>query len=153
MMDILLLSFYVACAVVPAGVVVYMIFRLIYRKSYQVILCMECDQCKRVCPVSRKKGASFAGPKEIMAAVKSGNVSQEIIAAALLCTGCGLCQRACPRGLAPYREIEKITGGAARVKLAALHGDIPAAAAIDDARPPFAPVENSAEDQKQVLPE
>lgn len=116
MMDILLLSFYVACAVVPACIVVYMIFRLIYHKSYQVVLCMECDQCKRVCPVSKKMGDAFPGPKEIMAAVKSGKVGPEIIAAAELCNGCMLCERACPRELAPYREIEKIKGAAPGAK-------------------------------------
>lgn len=108
MMDILLLSFYVACAIIPVGIVVYMIFRLIYRKSPQVILCMECDQCKQVCPIVRKTGGVFPGPKEIMAEVKSGKMRPEIIEAALLCTECGLCRGACPRGLAPFDEIIKL---------------------------------------------
>lgn len=107
-MEILLLSFYVACAVVPIGIVAYMIIRLIYHRSPQVILCMECDQCKQACPLVRKSGGVFPGPKEIMAEVKSGKMRPEIIEAALLCTQCGMCQSMCPRGLAPCDEIEKL---------------------------------------------
>ncbi len=153
MMDILILSFYVACAVVPAGIVMFMIFRLIYRKNYQVILCMECDQCKRVCPMSRKMGAAFPGPMEILVAVKSGNVRPEIIAMATLCTSCGLCERACPRGLSPYKEIEKIKEAIPRAKSTVPREDISVLGMEDTIRHPFTMIQKTGEEQKRAVSE
>jgi len=103
----MIISFYIACALLPIGLLVCIVVRLLYRRSSQVILCMECEQCMGVCPILKKKGLDFIGPTGIMVAAKSGNIRRAVESGALLCTGCRLCEKACPRGLAPYREVEK----------------------------------------------
>jgi len=101
------LAFYFACSVIPVLFFIAVMLMIVYRRSSQVILCMECDQCMGVCPVLKKRGKEFLGPRGIMEAVKSGNTQWAISNGALMCTSCGLCARACPRGLAPWKEIEK----------------------------------------------
>lgn len=99
----MLLAFYTASAIIPIGVTVFMVFYLIVKKRPQVMLCTEGQQCVSVCPLLAK-GCS---PMDIMLAAKSGQEQEAIQKGALLCVGCGKCQRACPRGLAPYLEVEK----------------------------------------------
>jgi heterodisulfide reductase subunit C len=49
----------------------------------------------------------MVGPKDIMLAAKANKVEWAIEHGALLCPSCGLCEKRCPRGLAPYKEVEK----------------------------------------------
>lgn len=95
----------VACVVAPVLVIAGLVLKLIMGGSSQVMLCMECEQCVRVCPL--EKGPNPIGPKEIMSAAKTGDIDAVIALGALRCTSCKACERACPRGLAPYREVER----------------------------------------------
>jgi len=101
------LSFYIACVIIPVGFLIYLVASLVFKNSSQVIMCMECEQCMGVCPVLKKNGGVFPGPKGIMVAAKSGKVNEAIQNGALMCTNCGLCERACPRGLSAGIEVEK----------------------------------------------
>ena len=103
----MLLALYVACTVVPIGIVVSAVIAAILRGSAQSLLCMECEQCLAVCPLLRKGRKGFIGPKAIMTAARSGRWRAAVEAGALRCTSCGLCVRACPRGLSPCREVEE----------------------------------------------
>jgi succinate dehydrogenase/fumarate reductase-like Fe-S protein len=85
----------------------WLVLRLVLNGSSQVLLCMECEQCARACPVTLKAGPDFAGPCGIMAAAKVGNLSMAIDHGALLCNACKACERICPSGLAPYLEVSK----------------------------------------------
>jgi len=83
--------------------VIFIVISLILRKSPQVMLCTECQQCKAVCPLL----AQGCNPVAIMLAVKSGRRKEVMEGGAALCISCKKCQRACARGLAPYLEVEK----------------------------------------------
>jgi len=108
----------VACVVGPVLAVAWLVLRLLLHGSSQVLLCMECEQCVRACPVALKAGPDFAGPRGIMAAAKVGNPSMAIDHGALQCNSCKACQRVCPRGLAPYREVERWRSAGNHVPLA-----------------------------------
>lgn len=99
-------AFYAACIIFPMAVLGWLVVRLMFKGSSQVMLCMECEQCMGRCPLVARKGGEFPGPRGIMVAVKAGQLQKAIDAGALACTDCGLCEKACPRGLAPYRELE-----------------------------------------------
>ncbi len=99
----MLLALYAASAILPIVFVVFMILYLLVRGSSQVILCTECQQCKAVCPCLSKG----CDPFNIMLAVKSGIHEIYLEGSAALCIACGKCQEACPRGLAPYQELER----------------------------------------------
>lgn len=71
-----------------------------------MLLCMECDQCVKVCPIV-KKYPNAASPKEIMEAIKIGDLMKLNEAGMILCNSCGACEKACPRGLAPDKELAK----------------------------------------------
>lgn len=107
MLNTILLSFYVSCSIAPMVLVAFVVASLLRRGSLQVLLCMECEQCKGACPVYERQGSRFPGPKEIMAASKSNKAQWAVEQGALLCTGCRLCEKVCQRGLAPYKEVEK----------------------------------------------
>jgi succinate dehydrogenase/fumarate reductase-like Fe-S protein len=96
-----------ACIIAPIAAVAFLLIDLVRRGGSQVLLCMECEQCVRACPVALKEGPDFVGPRGIMAAVKVGDPSTAIEHGALLCNGCKACERVCPRGLAPYLEVER----------------------------------------------
>ena len=99
----MLLALYTACSFLLIGVIVFMMIYLIFKKSSQVMLCTECQQCNAVCPLL-SKGCI---PMDIMLAAKSGQEQYVIDKGVSLCVSCGECQEACPRGLAPYLEVEK----------------------------------------------
>ncbi|MEN6436954.1 MAG: 4Fe-4S dicluster domain-containing protein [Syntrophobacter sp.] len=96
-----------ACIIAPIAAIVLLVIDLVGRGASQVLLCMECEQCTGACPMVLKKGREFAGPRGIMAAAKVGDPSAAIEHGALSCNGCRACERVCPRGLAPYREVER----------------------------------------------
>jgi succinate dehydrogenase/fumarate reductase-like Fe-S protein len=96
-----------ACIIAPVAAIAFLLIDLVRRKDSQVLLCMECEQCVRACPVALKTGPDFIGPRGIMAAAKVGDPSSAIVHGALLCNGCKACERVCPRGLAPYLEVER----------------------------------------------
>lgn len=96
-----------ACIIAQVAAIAFLIIDLVRRGDSQVLLCMECEQCARVCPVALKAGPDFAGPRGIMAAAKVGDPSMAIDHGALLCNGCKACERVCPRGLAPYLEVTR----------------------------------------------
>ena len=99
----MLLALYTACAIVLMGVVLFMMLHLIIRKSPQVMLCTECQQCNAACPLLSKG----CNPMDIMLAAKSGQIESATEKGASLCVGCCKCQEVCPRGLAPYREAKE----------------------------------------------
>jgi heterodisulfide reductase subunit C len=105
--ETLRLALYVSCTVVPILLVVFQIIGILRRRSSQVLLCMECEQCMAVCPLTRRNGKVMVGPKDIMLASKANREEWAIEHGALLCTSCRLCEKRCPRGLAPYMEVEK----------------------------------------------
>lgn len=76
---------------------------MILKNRAQVILCTECQQCKAACPLLSKG----CNPVDIMLAAKSGQYREALARGARQCVGCRKCQEACPRGLAPYLEVEK----------------------------------------------
>jgi ferredoxin len=96
-----------ACIIAPVAVIAFLVIDLVRRGDSQVLLCMECEQCARACPVALKAGPDFPGPRGIMAAAKVGDPSIAIDHGALLCNGCKACERVCPRGLAPYLEVAR----------------------------------------------
>lgn len=110
MFKVIVYSFYIACSVVPFVIVLAAVWRIVRFGGAQVLLCMECGQCRAACPVTRKLGPEFSGPTGVMATVKTG-ASADMVTMLALCTGCGLCARACPRGLSPLREIRRFGGG------------------------------------------
>ncbi|MDD5205221.1 MAG: DUF4430 domain-containing protein [Desulfobacterales bacterium] len=97
------LSLYAASAVLPLAIVVFMIVYLIVRGRGQVILCTECQQCRSACPLLNKG----CNPAKLMLAAKTGHEELFASAGGDLCVGCGRCEKACPRGLAPYLEVQK----------------------------------------------
>lgn len=99
-------AFYAACILFPMAVLGWLVVRLVLRGSSQVLLCMECEQCMGRCPLVTRKGPDFPGPRGIMVAAKAGRLQKAAEGGALACTNCGLCEKACPRGLAPYQELE-----------------------------------------------
>lgn len=105
--DYLKLSIFGAGAFVSVIFILYLFISMILRGNYQVLLCMECDQCVKVCPIVRKY-PNTASPKEIMEAAKVGDLMTLNEAGLILCNSCGACEKACPRGLAPYKEVEKL---------------------------------------------
>lgn len=110
MFKVIVYSFYIACSVVPFVIVLAAAWRIVRSGGGQVLLCMECGQCRAACPVAWKLGPEFSGPTGVMVTVKTG-VSADMVSMLALCTGCGLCARACPRGLSPLREIRRFGGG------------------------------------------
>lgn len=119
-----------ACIIAPIAAIAFLLIDLVRRGGSQVLLCMECEQCVRACPVALKHGPDFVGPRGIMAAVKVGDPSAAIEHGALLCNGCKACERVCPRGLAPYLEVERwrtsimYTGKAGGKNRSALKGSL-----------------------------
>lgn len=99
----MLKALYTACVIIPIGFAVFMMVYLLCQKKAQVILCTECQQCKAACPLLSKG----CNPMSIMLAAKSGGNQEVMEQCANLCVGCGKCQEACPRGLAPFLELEK----------------------------------------------
>jgi len=99
----MLLALYNGCIILLIGVLVFMELSLVFRRRGQVMLCTECQQCVSACPLLAKG----CNPLEIMLAAKSGQDEIAIRNEGAPCISCGKCQSACPRGLAPYIEIEK----------------------------------------------
>jgi ferredoxin len=97
----------VACIIAPIAAITVLVIDLVRKGNSQVLLCMECEQCVRVCPIALKKGADFAGPRYIMAAAKVGKLPIDIEHGELVCNGCEACERVCPRGLAPYSVLTR----------------------------------------------
>jgi heterodisulfide reductase subunit C len=95
----------VACAVGPVMVVAWVMLRLVLQGSSQVMLCMECEQCVRGCMLEKR--SEPVGPREIMSAAKTGDMHAVLALGVLNCNSCKACQRLCPRGLAPYQELER----------------------------------------------
>lgn len=99
----MLYALYTASAILTIGIMVFLVLYLIFKKKYQAILCTECQQCKAACPLLYKG----CNPMDIMLAVKSGLHQKAMMDGAGFCVGCAKCEKACPRGLAPYLEVEK----------------------------------------------
>lgn len=97
------LALYTACVLLCLGLLVYSIVVQVFRKSPQVILCMECRQCMAACPFLSKG----CNPMEIMLAAKSGLLDQAMEGGGHFCGMCKKCQAFCPRGLAPFEEAAK----------------------------------------------
>lgn len=79
---------------VPLGMFIYMILR----EQGEAILCMECQQCRAVCPILPVDG-EYIGPKDIMIAAKSGKYDEALTKKLELCTDCAACMERCPRRL------------------------------------------------------
>jgi L-lactate utilization protein LutB len=89
--------------IIPFAMLTYMLLR----NKGEAILCMECQQCRAVCPVLQNT-EEYAGPKDIMVAAKSGKYSQALEKNIQLCSACAACMERCPRKLevdALIREI------------------------------------------------
>ena len=106
-MDYIILAFYGTGILLPILVVLHLLLKLLANGNSQVLLCMECDQCMNACP-NGNKHPNAASPKDIMVGVKEGNLSELYSSGVILCDFCGACEKKCPRGLAPYKEIEKL---------------------------------------------
>ena len=88
---------------IPFAMLMYMLLR----NKGEAILCMECQQCRAVCPVLQNTG-EYVGPKDIMVAAKSGKYSKALERNIQLCSACAACMERCPRKLevdALIREI------------------------------------------------
>ncbi len=83
----------------PLAMILYMVLR----DKGAAVLCMECQQCRAVCPVIRAHD-SYAGPKDIMVAVKSGKYDLALQGNAELCASCAACTERCPRKLGADEE-------------------------------------------------
>ena len=84
-----------------------MLLYMLLRNKGEAILCMECQQCRAVCPVLQNTD-EYAGPKDIMVAAKSGKYSKALEKNIQLCSACAACMERCPRKLevdALIREI------------------------------------------------
>jgi len=89
---------------VPSAMLLYMLLR----NKGEAILCMECQQCKAVCPVLQNTD-EYAGPKDIMVAAKSGKYSKALEKNIQLCSACGACMERCPRKLEVDSLIREIS--------------------------------------------
>lgn len=105
-MHYLILAIYSAGAIIPIVILVFVIIRMLVQGNYDAILCMECDQCKRACP-TLKKDPTAASPREIMCSLKDGSLKELIEIGKVICNKCGACEKLCPRGLAPYKYLNK----------------------------------------------
>lgn len=94
----MLLALFSATVALLIAVPIFMFFYSVFRRSFQPLLCTECQQCKSGCSLS---GGGF-GPTDIMKAAKVGAPLEQ---AEDSCTGCKACERLCSRGLAPYLEL------------------------------------------------
>jgi Na+-translocating ferredoxin:NAD+ oxidoreductase RnfC subunit len=99
----MLLALYNGCIILLIGILVFMELYLVFKRRGQVMLCTECQQCVSACP----RLAKGCNPIEIMKAAKSGQETEAVRNAIAGCISCGKCRLACPRGLAPYLEIDK----------------------------------------------
>ena len=106
-MEYLRLALFGAGALIPVIFLLYLIISMVIRGNKDAILCMECDQCIKACPIARKFPGS-ATPKKIMAAAKTNNLKELSEAGQILCDFCGACELLCPRGLAPFKELERL---------------------------------------------
>jgi len=89
--------------ITPLAMLIY----ILLRNKGEAILCMECQQCKAVCPVL-KNTDEYVGPKDIMVAAKSGKYSMALEKNIQLCATCAASMERCPRKLgvdALLREI------------------------------------------------
>lgn len=89
--------------IIPFVMLMYMLLR----NKGEAILCMECQQCRAVCPVLQNTD-EYAGPIDIMVAAKSGDYSKALEKNIQLCSACAACMERCPRKLevdALIREI------------------------------------------------
>lgn len=75
-----------------------MFLYMILREQGEAILCMECQQCRAVCPILPVDG-EYIGPKDIMIAAKSGKYDEALTKKLELCTDCAACMERCPRRL------------------------------------------------------
>jgi ferredoxin len=96
------LAFYTAGAILPISAVVVMVFNIVLKKSSQAMLCTECQLCRAACPLLSRG----CNPVDIMLAAKTG-MGAASLDGTRLCIMCGKCREQCPRGLAPYLEVEK----------------------------------------------
>lgn len=96
MIDYLIITSGIAAflILVPLAMFLYMILR----EQGEAILCMECQQCRAVCPVLSVDG-EYIGPKDIMIAAKSGKYDEALTKKLELCTDCAACMERCPRRL------------------------------------------------------
>lgn len=106
-MDYIILSFYGTGVILPFVMIFYLFVRLLLNGSSQVLLCMECDQCVSVCPMA-KKYPDAASPRDMMIAAKNGTLVELYENGLIRCNFCGACEKKCPRGLSPYKELEKM---------------------------------------------
>ena len=77
---------------------ILMLVYMLLRNHGLAILCMECQQCRAVCPVLAVN-EEYIGPKEVMVAAKSGKYDTVLKKHLELCTSCAACMERCPRGL------------------------------------------------------
>lgn len=110
-----MLAVFSAGVLLPIIFILYLFISLIIRGNSQILLCMECDQCIKVCPIV-KKYPDAPSPKDIMEAIKTGNLKKLDEKGTIKCNSCGACERACPRGLAPYKEWLKLKHNYAEIK-------------------------------------
>lgn len=106
-MDDIILAFYGTGILLPILVVLHLLIKLIVNGQSQVLLCMECDQCMNACP-NIMKHPNASSPKDIMVGVKEGKIDELYSCRAIECNFCGACEKKCPRGLSPYKEVEKL---------------------------------------------
>jgi len=90
---------------VPLAMMVY----ILLRDMSEAILCMECQQCRAVCPVLQVT-PEYIGPKDIMVAAKSVKYDKAISEKLYLCTSCAACMERCPRNLEVDEMVRKICG-------------------------------------------
>lgn len=103
-MEYILLALFSAGALIPIIFIVYIFISVSAGGYVETLLCMECDQCIKVCPAVRKNPKA-ASPKEILQAIKAGNLDELIAEGKIECNECGACGLVCPRGLSPCKEL------------------------------------------------
>lgn len=112
----MLLSFYTACTLFPLLCLLGLMFRLMWKRRPDALLCTECQSCITRCPATgRDCGADGSGNAggnayDIIRWAKTGSTHDPqdptLQALQASCRHCGLCRKDCPRGLSPHTMLK-----------------------------------------------